>query len=90
MKRKQFLRSAGLLSGSAFLANKLFAGGNSTAGAEPLAAFGLQLYTLRDVMNFSPRLVIKKVAEHGYKQIEGYDGGKGIFGAFHLQNLNPI
>ena len=78
MNRKNFLKSAGLFSGTALLGSSLM--NKATAAArEPLPAFGLQLYTLRDTIGFNPKLVIAKVAEHGYKQIEGYDGGKGIF-----------
>ncbi|HEV8079871.1 MAG TPA: sugar phosphate isomerase/epimerase [Chitinophagaceae bacterium] len=42
--------------------------------------FGLQLYTLRDVMPNNPKGVLKQVAEMGYKQIESYPHNKlGIF-----------
>ena len=42
---------------------------------------GLQLYTIRDEMWFSPRKTLEYVAEVGYKEIEtaGYSGGK-IYG----------
>ena len=41
--------------------------------------FGLQLYTLRDEMPKDPVGVLKQVASFGYKQIESYEGPKGIF-----------
>lgn len=41
--------------------------------------FGLQLYTLRDVLPADPKGVLKQVAAMGYKQIEGYEGNKGMF-----------
>ncbi|HRG81526.1 MAG TPA: sugar phosphate isomerase/epimerase [Chitinophagaceae bacterium] len=48
------------------------------AGAD-LSNFGLQLYTLRDDMPKDPAMVLKQVASFGYKQIESYEGAKGMF-----------
>lgn len=45
----------------------------------PADAFGLQLYTLRDVIDNDPKGILKQVADMGYKQIEGYEGSLGIF-----------
>lgn len=41
--------------------------------------FGLQLYSLRDVLPNDPKGVLKQVASFGYKQIESYEGPKGMF-----------
>lgn len=41
--------------------------------------FGLQLYTLRDVLPKDHQDVLKQVASFGYRQLEGYEGPKGIF-----------
>lgn len=41
--------------------------------------FGLQLYSLRDDMPKDPKGVLKQVASFGYKQIEGFEGPKGIY-----------
>jgi sugar phosphate isomerase/epimerase len=41
--------------------------------------FGLQLYTLRDVLPKDPKDVLTKVASYGYKQIESYEGSQGMF-----------
>jgi len=41
--------------------------------------FGIQLYTLRDDMPKDPKGVLKKIAGFGYKQIESYEGAKGMF-----------
>ena len=49
------------------------------AAAAPLIAFGLQLYTLRDDLPKDPKGILKQVASFGYKQIEGFEGGQGIF-----------
>jgi sugar phosphate isomerase/epimerase len=61
------------------------AGTDTTTAAPPAAAtaalstFGLQLYTLRDDMPKDPKGVLKQVSSFGYKQIEGYEGPKGMF-----------
>jgi sugar phosphate isomerase/epimerase len=44
-----------------------------------LASFGLQLYTLRDDLPKDPKGILKQVAGFGYKEIEGYEGDKGMF-----------
>lgn len=44
-----------------------------------LVPFGLQLYTLRDVINENPGDVIRQVAVHGYKYIESYEGPMGMY-----------
>ena len=42
--------------------------------------FGLQLYTLRDVLPNDPKDILKQVASFGYKQLEGYEHDtKGIY-----------
>ena len=44
-----------------------------------LKTFGLQLYTLRDILLNEPNNILKRVASFGYKQIESYEGPKGMF-----------
>ena len=41
--------------------------------------FGIQLYTLRDIMPKDPTGVIKQLASFGYSQIENYEGPKGLW-----------
>src|SRR3712207_6702857 len=41
--------------------------------------FGLQLYSLRDDLPKDPKGVLQQVASFGYKQLEGFEGGQGIF-----------
>ncbi|MEO6538495.1 MAG: sugar phosphate isomerase/epimerase [Ferruginibacter sp.] len=42
--------------------------------------FGIQLYTVRDLMAKDPRGTLKKIADMGYKQIESFNHGKlGMF-----------
>jgi sugar phosphate isomerase/epimerase len=44
-----------------------------------LDKFGLQLYSLRDDMPKDPMGVLKQVSSFGYRQIESYEGAKGMF-----------
>lgn len=47
--------------------------------AHRLKNFGLQLYTVRDVIGTNTRDVLKQIAGMGYTQIESYEGDKGFF-----------
>jgi sugar phosphate isomerase/epimerase len=91
-KRRDFIRlGTGLLGGFALAACNNNSGtdkvpeGDSTdtasnaAATASIGAFGLQLYTLRDDFPKDPKGVLKKVADMGYTQIEGYEGDKGVF-----------
>ncbi len=80
LTRRSFLKS------SAVLASGMALGGLSAmpgcAHANPNRRntdFGLQLYTLRDVIADDPQAVLRQVAEFGYRQIESYDGPQGMF-----------
>ena len=47
--------------------------------AKKIKEFGLQLYSLRDDLPKDPKGVLKQVASFGYKQIESFEGPRGIF-----------
>lgn len=82
-KRKDFLiLSSQLAAGLALapLACKLMPKEKEGAAqGKPLAIFGLQLYTLRDVLLSDPKGMLKQVASFGYKQVESYEGPGGMF-----------
>lgn len=44
-----------------------------------LKKFGIQLYTLRDVVPKDPKGVLKQLASFGYTEIESYEGQQGMF-----------
>lgn len=50
-----------------------------------LESFGIQLYTLREAMPKDPRGTLRKIADMGYTQIEGYEGDMGIFWGMEAQ-----
>ncbi len=94
-KRRQFLKMSGNLAALLALgpvACKLSsndqkeskedttaANAGTVAAGTALAAFGLQLYTLRDDLPKDPKGVLKQVASFGYKQIESFEGKDGMF-----------
>ncbi len=93
--RRKFFQIAGAMTAGAFILPQIgcnSSGSNAdqtasaadttaTAAAGPpsLTEFGIQLYTLRDVLPEDPKGVIKQLADFGYKQIESYEGEKGMF-----------
>lgn len=61
-----------------------------TSGTKTLKDFGLQLYTLRDVLPADPAGVLKQVAAMGYTQIESYEGDQGIFWGMQNQQFRKL
>jgi sugar phosphate isomerase/epimerase len=55
------------------------ASGTSITKGGDLTKFGIQLYTVRDVIFDDPKGTIKQLAGYGFNQIEGYEGDLGIF-----------
>lgn len=43
-----------------------------------LSAFGIQLYSVKEDMAVDAQATMRSLAGFGYKQFEGFDGGKGI------------
>lgn len=53
--------------------------GNSDQTAKStLDAFGIQLYSVKENMAIEAQTTMRSLASFGYKQFEGFDGGKGI------------
>jgi len=48
-------------------------------GASALGEFGIQLYTLRDIIYEDPKGILKQLSEFGFTQIESYEGTEGMF-----------
>jgi sugar phosphate isomerase/epimerase len=79
--RRKFLKTAGAtLALTAITGNIAGCRSSSLFGADRIKEFGLQLYTLRDVLPKDPKGILKQVAAMGYKQIESYEHDKlGMF-----------
>lgn len=77
--RKTFLKMSGLLAGGAAIGTMPFLNGCTPTETTSQTNFGLQLYTLRDVIADDPEATIRQVADFGYTQIESYDGPMGMW-----------
>ena len=77
MKRNEFLKLSGGLALAGLASKSGFA---SLAGETvKLKNFGIQLWSVRDDLAKDPKEVLKQLASYGYKQIESFEGSKGIF-----------
>ncbi|MEJ7823521.1 MAG: sugar phosphate isomerase/epimerase, partial [Chitinophagaceae bacterium] len=80
-QRRDFLKTTAKGIAITAITGKLFGcNSSSMAGStNTIKDFGLQLYTLRDILPKDPKGILKQVATMGYKQIESYEGEKGMF-----------
>lgn len=77
--RRSFIKTIGITSAGMALSSILPACGALSKSNTEGKDFGLQLYTLRDVLPADPKGILKQVSSFGYKQIESYEGEKGMF-----------
>lgn len=77
MNRKHFLK----LSSSAALSMAFASctGGKASGNRGTINNLGIQLYSLRDDLPQDPKKILKQLASFGYKEIESYEGEKGMF-----------
>ncbi len=69
--RRDFLKTTGLWATGA-----LALGTEALAGS--IKTYGLQLYSVRDVLPADPKNIMTKLARMGYKQFESYQGSQGF------------
>lgn len=72
MQRRDFLRQTGLLTASAFALPHA----NALAGS--IKTYGLQLYSVRDILPADPKGVMTQLAQMGYKEFESFAGATGF------------
>lgn len=77
--RRNFLKTTGAAGAGLLFSQYLPSCKASNAAKSINQNFGLQLYTLRDDLPKDPKGVLTQVASFGYKQIESFEGAKGIF-----------
>ncbi|MEX0663123.1 MAG: TIM barrel protein [Balneolaceae bacterium] len=75
--RKSFLKTSGALAAGLAIGTVPFLKACGPVRSE--LDFGVQLYTLRDVIPNDPEGILRQLSEFGYKQIESYDGPMGIY-----------
>ncbi|MGY6744677.1 MAG: sugar phosphate isomerase/epimerase family protein [Cecembia sp.] len=87
-KRRKFIQMSAVIGAGAFLPFQFCSPKKqeSTQAEALLGAakgilddFGIQLYSVKENMAEDPVETIKAMASYGYTQLEGFDGGKGIF-----------
>ena len=59
-------------------------------GLSKLEKFGIQLYSVKENMALDPIATIKSLGGFGYKQLEGYDGGKGILWGLQTEEFKAL
>jgi sugar phosphate isomerase/epimerase len=79
MNRNEFLKISGGLALAGLAPRSAFASLADTDDYKKLKTFGLQLYTLRADLPKDPKGILRQVAAFGYKQVESYEGGQGMF-----------
>src|ERR1044071_3429107 len=77
MERKEFLKITGGLA-LAGLATKSGLASMTTEMGK-LKNFGIQLWSVRDDLAKDPKAILSQLGSYGYKQIESFEGAKGIF-----------
>jgi len=75
-KRREFLKMGSSFA-VAFAAAPL--AGTFLMDDTKLDKFGIQLWTVKNALGKDPQGVLKQLSEDGYKQIESFEGSKGIF-----------
>src|SRR6476660_4312855 len=77
-ERRNFLKLSGSLAAAIALsplANKFM----TPEEEKSIGKFGLQLWSVRDDLAKDTRGVLKQLSDDGYKQIESFEGAKGMF-----------
>ncbi|WP_026350681.1 sugar phosphate isomerase/epimerase family protein [Dyadobacter beijingensis] len=76
MERREFLKKSGFLAAGALSLNAWNAFAN--APKKLIDPFGVQLFSVRDLLPADPKGVMEKLAKMGYKQFESFAGAKGF------------
>ncbi|MEO0340759.1 MAG: sugar phosphate isomerase/epimerase [Bacteroidota bacterium] len=91
--RREFLSLSGKVAAGALILPQMACTSNTTNSSPevekttedmastgtPLAAYGIQLWTLRDIIGKDPKGILKQLADFGYTQIESFEGDQGIY-----------
>src|SRR5687767_9065102 len=77
MKRNEFLKLSGGLALAGLVSKSGLA--SLTSAEKKLKEFGIQLWSVRDDMGKDAKAVLKQLSSYGYKQIESFEGSKGMF-----------
>ncbi|GLU55275.1 sugar phosphate isomerase/epimerase family protein [Dyadobacter frigoris] len=88
INRRKFFQNTGALALSALALPSISKGGNFLISereeVKKIKAVGLQLYSLKDVLEKDLKGTLQQIANVGYKEIESYPGSKG-----HYYGMEP-
>ncbi len=73
INRREFLKQTGVMAAGA-----LTLGQTAALAHKNVGVFGLQLYSVRDVLPKDPKGTMTKLAQMGYRQFESYGGPQGF------------
>lgn len=90
IKRRDFIKTTAVATTGVLLGSYLSSCKSASISKDVRNNFGLQLYTLRDVLPNNPKDVLTQVASFGYKEIEGYEGPKGLFWGMKNTELKKL
>lgn len=77
--RRKFLKLGVMVgAGAALMPLQFCSPSKKAVGQSQLSKFGIQLYSVKDEMAKDAKATMKTLASDGYKQFEGFDGGKGV------------
>jgi sugar phosphate isomerase/epimerase len=76
MERRDFLKKSGFLTAGALSISSL--GALTAAPAKVISPFGVQLFSVRQILPEDPKGIMEKLAKMGYKQFESFAGPKGF------------
>ena len=94
--RRNFLKQAGIGAMSAYFSSSLLSACSdakkTTLTGSPIKNIGLQIYSLRDLLNDDPKLTLETVAKIGYSHIEtfGVDVANNSFWGLKVPELKKI
>lgn len=90
--RRTFLKQAGLGLSAAFLTPYLSSCQGSHSGTSPFHNIGIQLYSIRDLVNEDPIKTLNTVAKIGYKHVEtfGVNIGAETHWALPISELKKV
>ncbi len=90
--RRRFLKQAGLGVSATFLSPYLFSCQGDKSGNSPFHNLGLQLYSIRDLVNEDPIKTISTVAKIGYKHVEtfGVDTNTETYWNLSISELKKV
>jgi len=86
--RRKFIQLASTLAAGSLLLPSIGCGAGAEKATKAVVdsvvkpsidKFGIQLWTLRDVISDDPKATLKALADYGYRQIESFDGKEGMW-----------